>query len=305
MPHPNARIAAEQAARKAAKGSQPVAKLSKPVKRAVNRLINAKKETNYRSQVMTPADAPLEIWGDIYPQGSGGGPAGPAQVYAVLPDLQQNDTTQPTQSTDYNRIGEKVMPTKFYTDLELMFNNTRPVIGGGGQLDQASWDITVHVWYGFVRKYKNNADIIANSVSIAQNLLDNGAGTKLRWLGGPTDHQLKINTEYFSGLKHKKVRMYRPLGTQNDATLTGGVTTYFPQKLNKTMRLSYKTPKSLVYNENNTVPENYAPILIIGYQHNDNTQAANTWIPAGAPALATEAPAIIAMIRSHLFFKDG
>lgn len=282
-----------------------VAKLAKPVKRAVTRLIRSTQETKYRSQVMTPADAPLEIWGDIYPQGTGGGPNGPAQVYNVLPDLQQNDTTQPTQSTDYNRVGEKVNPVRFYVDLELMFNNTRPVVGGAGVLDQASWDLTAHIWYGYVKKYKSPTDVIANNVMIAQNLLDNGAGTKLRWLGGPTDHQLKLNTEYFSGLKHKKVRMYRPLGTQNDATLVGGVTTYFPQKLEKTMRLIYKTPKTLVYNENNTVPENYAPILIIGYQHNDNTQAANTWIPAGTPALATQAPALLAMIRSHLFFKDS
>lgn len=274
---------------------KPVARLSKPVKRAVNTLINRKMETKYVSQVMTLTgeDPIVEIYGDVYPNGT---PNGPVQLWPIVPDVSEGDT-------EFTRDGVKIFPKSLVADVDLKFNNKTSAIGGNGTLDDCSWDITAHVWWGYARRYKNSDDINANKVAIVENMLEDGQGASVRWLGGPLDHQLHQNNEFVS-LKHTAVRMFRPLGVQNTGTLAGGVTTYYPQIIERSLKCRFKCPKSFKYNENLSQPENYAPFIIIGYQHNDNTQAANTY-GVSPPLLATQAPALIASIRSHLYFKDA
>jgi len=280
------------------KAVKPVARLTKPVKRAVTRLIDSKLETKYVAQDKLPLSeggaATKEIYGDTYPGAN-------AQVFPVLPDVPEGNET-----TEYTREGVKIQPTRFEADLALFFNNLRKDVGGSSWIDQCSWDINVHVWYGFCRKYKQSADIVANSVLIAENLLDEGNGATRRYSGTPLEAQFKLNKEYMVGMKHKVVRMYRPLGTQNDATTAGGVTSYWPQTISKMLKLKFKTPKSLMFNESNTQPENYAPFVIIGYEHNDNTQASNNYTAPGTqPATILNAPALLCAIKSHLWFKDA
>lgn len=272
---------------------KPIARLSKPVKRAVNTLINRKMETKYVSQVMTGEEGPLVIYGDVYPQGT---PNGPVQLWPITPDVSEGDT-------EFTRDGVKIFPKSLVADVDLKFNNKTSAIGGNGTLDDCSWDVTAHVWWGYARRYKNSDDINANKVAIVENMLEDGQGNSVRWLGGPLDHQLHQNNEFVS-LKHTSVRMYRPLGQQNTATLAGGVTTYYPQVIQRSIKCRFKVPKSFKYNENLSQPENYAPFVIIGYQNNDNVQAANTY-GVDPPLLATQAPALIASIRSHLYFKDA
>lgn len=272
---------------------KPIARLSKPVKRAVTTLINRKMETKYVSQVMTGEEGPLEIFGDVYPQGT---PNGPVQLWPITPDVSEGDT-------EFTRDGVKIFPQSLVADVDLKFNNLTQAIGGNGTLDDCSWDVTAHVWWGYARRYKNSDDINANKVAIVENMLEDGQGNSVRWLGGPLDHQLHQNNEFVS-LKHTAVRMYRPLGQQNTATLAGGVTTYYPQVIQRSIKCRFKVPKSFKYNENLSQPENYAPFVIIGYQNNDNVQAANTY-GVKPPLLATQAPALIASIRSHLYFKDA
>lgn len=274
------------------------ARLSKPVKRAVNQLINRKLETKYTAQYMTGAEgAPVDIYGDVWPQGTGGGPNGNPQLWVVMPDVNEG-----TQTTEYTREGVKISPTKLVADLDLKFNVKAAL--ASGNIDQASWDITAHIWYGYARRFKNNDDVNANKVNIVENMLEVGDGTTTRWLGTPIMDQFRINREFVS-LKHKKVRMYRPLGSQNTATLAGGVTTYYPQVINKTFKLSFKCPKTLMFNELQDSPENYAPFVIIGYRHNDGSQASNTYVATPPFANVAQVPALQAVIRSHLYFKDA
>lgn len=280
-------------ARQRRKGRRTNRILSKPVKRAINRMINGKMETKYVSQVMTPEGGPVSIYGDVYPQGT---PNGPVQLWPITPDVSEGDT-------EFTRDGVKIFPKSLVADVDLKFNNNESAIGGNGTLDDASWDITAHVWWGYARRYKNSDDIIANKVAIVENMLEDGQGASVRWLGGPLDHQLHQNNEFVS-LKHRSVRMFRPLGTQNTGTLAGGVTTYFPQVIERKLKCRFKLPKSFKYNENLSQPENYAPFVIIGYQHNDNTQAANAY-GVSPPLLPTQCPALITSIRSHLYFKDA
>lgn len=269
----------------------------KAVATIAKRVFNRNTETKYLAydQFETAKD----IFGDTIPS------SGPAQLFAVMPPVPEATTA----ANEYTRTGVKIQPTRLEVDVELFFNNNHPTVGGaigGPLLDTASWDITVHMFYGYVRKYKQNADVIANSQLICSNLLDLGDGSTTRWDGSPTAHQLKLNKEYMSGMKRKVFRMSRPLGEQNTGSVAGGVTTYFPQKINKTVKLLFTPPKTLMFNETNDEPENYAPVLIIGYQHNDNTQASNAWIASGVvPGDVLRAPALSVYIKSHLWFKDA
>lgn len=277
--------------RKAARKAKTVRTLRPVQRKAVatiaQRVVNRARETKYVGQAIF--EQPIPIYGDIVPTGTV-----TPQIFEALPDLQQG-------TAEYQRDGVKVEPKRLTCDMDLRFNNKTSVLNGGATLDQSAWDIDVHIWYGYVRRYKNYADIVANAANICNNLLDNGLGTTLRWGGGPYDHLNRVNNEWFS-VKHKVIRMYRPLGVQNTASTAGGVTTYFPQEIHKTVRLGFKLPKALMYNENNATPENYAPVVIVGYQHRDATQAANSTTDT---TTLLGKPALMMNIKNHLFFKDA
>lgn len=262
----------------------------------VKRMLNRQGEVKYVAGFATPGEngAPVPIYGDVWPQGTGGGPNGNVQLYTVPPSLSEG-------VDDYQRIGTKINVAKVCADLDVKFN-TNPAISG--IIDQASWDVTCHVWYGFVKRYKNEADILGNQAAIVDAMLDDGEGNLFRWLGGPHDQMYRLNNNYVT-LQHKKFRMYRPLGTQNDGTVAGGVTTYFPQTIAKRMRLTFKHPKVLRYNEGTSFPQNYCPIIIIGYQHNDDSQASNTYVVGGTYLLPTQVPALEAVIRTHMWYRDA
>lgn len=277
--------------RKMARMPRPAAKtIAKIAKRVFNRNV----ETRYVSQYITGSNAtdatPASIYGDVYPQGT---PNGNVQLWTVLPDVSEG-------TAEFERIGVKISPTGLVADVDLTFNERN---GLAGVISTLSWDVTVHVWWGYCRRFKNNVDVQANKVVIVNNMLEDGQGNSLRWLGGPLDHQLRENKEYIQ-LKHRAVRMFRPLGIQNTATNSGGVTTYFPQVIHKTMKCRFNPAKVLKYNEDQSTPENYAPFIIIGYQNNDGTQAANTYT-TDPYTLATQVPALQAVVRSHLYYKDA
>lgn len=276
--------------------------MTKPAVKAVakiaTRVFKRNLETKYVAGYMTGAEGvPVDIYGDVWPQGTGGGPNGNPQLWCALPNVNEG-----TQTTEYTREGVKINPTSLVADLDLKFNTKAAL--ASGDIDQASWDITAFVWYGYCKRYRNNDDINANKVNIVENMLEVGDGTTTRWLGSDTMDQFHQNKE-FVNLKLKKVRMYRPLGGQNTGTLAGGITTYYPQVINKTMKLRFKTPKSLKYNELMSTPENYAPFIIIGYRHNDASQASNTYVVSPPFANVAQVPALQAVVRSHLYFKDA
>lgn len=289
MPVPRRRRNRANAARP--RKSVPRVASSKALARTVNRIVKRAGETKYCAQFMTNADsAPVPIYGDVYPQGT---PNGNVQLWQTLPIVNQG-------TGDFERIGTKINPTKLCADLDVKFNTDNAI---AGLIDQVSWDVTVHVWYGIVKRFKAVPEVVANKPIIVSNMLEDGQGNLTRWLGGPSDQMFKTNSSYLT-VKHKKFRMYRPLGIQNTGTNAGGATTYFPQTIAKRMRLYFKTPKALRYDEGQSYPEGYAPFVIIGYQNNDETQASNAYT-TNPYTLATQVPALLATVKAHLFYKDG
>lgn len=279
-------------AKKVAKTLAP--RTRKAVASIAKSVLNRKLETNYVAEDYS--SEPINIFGDTTPVvASGGGYTAQPQLFGTLPGI----VVGPGSA---ERKGDKVSPIRHVADLTLWFNNQVQDTSHAGPLDQCAWDITAHIWYGTCKRYKRQSDVLTNRQDLLDNLLEDGGGGTVRFAGGAADHEFPVNTEIFN-LKHKTVRMFRPYGNQNIGDLAGAQTTYFPQVIRKTMRLSFKPPKVLKFADDGAgEPEDYAPFVIVAYQHNDYSQAANG---KGATESYLWKPAIQMMLRNHIWYKDA
>lgn len=230
------------------------------------------------------------IYGSTIPTG------GLGQLYGCLPQVGEG-------SASFERDGLKISPVKHRTDLRFVFNDDA-LITGSVPASKAGWDITVHVWYGTVRRFKNITDAtdptLANEILV--NILDNGEGITLPFQGRLAEETLAQNKEFVT-LKHKQFRMYKNAGLANVLdTVSPSLGT--PMILEKRLSLSFKPPKVLQYkDEDQLFPENYAPFMIVGYCHNDGTQAANALYNPLAPSILN-IPAVKMYQADKLWFKD-
>lgn len=277
----------KRAAKKAPAKAVPK-KARKAMAQIATRVFNRKVETNYIAENQEP----IAIYGDTLPGG------GSAQLYTCVPDISQGDES-------LMRDGNKVSPVKHRTDLQFVFNDD-PQIDVGGTATPASragWDITVHVWYGFAKRYKSVTDVAAGATSILAQMLDVGNGAQSRFTGLMSDELFVVNKDFLN-LRYKKTRLYKNAGQANVLDTTSpSLGTPFHQGTR--MSLSWKPPKVLTYkDENSTVPENYAPFIIVGYSHNDGTQASD--VANTGPTTVITAVSAIKMTRSDkLWFKDA
>lgn len=230
------------------------------------------------------------IYGDTYPTG------GATQVYACMPQVIQ----QVAEADD--RRGIKIQPTKHVTDLqfilsdELLYGSSAP----GVRLDSLAWDVTVHVWYGMVKRYRSTDDVNANKVFIASNLFEIDSGNQVRFSGRIEDLMNERNKE-FGTLKHKSFRLMKSAGNAN----TGTTDQYQPAITQRKLRIPWKVPKNLKYADDTAFyPENYAPFILVGYHHNDGTQASNS-NNAGETTNISQLPAVKMLQVNKLWFKDA
>lgn len=266
--------------------------LTKPARTAVAKIaqqvLNRAVETKY---VAVNQDA-IAIYGDTSPGG------GSNQVFTCLPDVSQGDES-------LMRTGNKLTPKRHTTQLQFTFNDD-PQIDVGGvntSASKAGWDIQIHVWYGFCRRYKSVSDIAANTAQILSEMLDVGNGAQSRFTGLMSDELFEVNKEFLQ-VRHKTARLYKNAGLDNALdTVAPSLST--PETLCSRMNLSWKTPKVLNYkDEGAVIPENYAPFIIVGYSHNDGTQAsdqANT----GPTTNVLQVSAVKMWKTDKLWFKDA
>lgn len=277
----------KRAAKKAPAKAVPK-KARKAMAQIATRVFNRKVETNYIAENQEP----IAIYGDTLPGG------GSAQLYTCVPDVSQGDES-------LMRNGNKISPVKHRTDLQFVFNDD-PQINVGGTATPAStagWDITVHVWYGFAKRYKSVTDVAAGATSILAQMLDVGNGAQSRFTGLMSDELFVVNKDFLN-LRYKKTRLYKNAGRANVLDTTSpSLGTPFHQGTR--MSLSWKPPKVLSYkDETSTIPENYAPFIIVGYSHNDGTQASD--VANTGPTTVITAVSAVKMIRSDkLWFKDA
>lgn len=256
------------------------------VAKIATRVFNRKTETKYTAQFLTE---PQDIYGSTFPSG------GLVQLYTCLPDVTPGDD-------EWQRDGVKISPTRHTTDLDFTFNPRLVTANPAGQkVDTLAWDLTVHVWYGYARRFKSCVGVQANDTVLIGQHLEDGQGNNVQWTGAALDHMNQLNKEVMV-LKHKKFRMFRPQGDQN--TADGTQQTYFPQVIRKQITLGWKPPKTLLYNDGQNVPDNYAPFIIVGYQHNDFSPASYLVYNPSSPSVVNT-PALQMAIKNHIWFKDA
>lgn len=273
------------------------------VTKIARRVVNRKLETKYAGADIPTSVSPSPyqaLYGAVLPTG------GVGQLFTCLPQIAQGDST-------FARQGNKIQPTRHSTDLRFVFNEDNTALQytppGGSTTDypiaQAGWDITVHVWYGFAKRFKRVTEVAtqANTTAILQTMLQDGQGNSQEWNGLLTDELLDLDREVVT-MKHKSFRMYKNAGLANVGDpVSPSLTT--PMVTHHRMRINWKVPKTLLYAQDDSlVPENYAPFVVIGYCHNDGTQASNTG-NTGPTSDLTKLPAIKFYKADKLYYKDG
>jgi len=248
-------------------------------------------ETRYVQQV--PAQY-QSIYGSVLPAVNTGGSTAPPQLFDCLPDTLQG-------SEDFNREGNIIQPVKHTTDVRCVFSSV-PIDSSGTTADKAGWDITVHCWYGYVKRYKGITDVIANATPILGNMFVNGLGTTTYFTGSSMDEFLELNKDYVS-FKHKKVRMFKNGGAANVLDAVQPVQ-QMPTNEVARFHLNWKVPKAIHYGSDGaTLPEDYAPVIVLGYNHNDYSVASSQTYTTGAPTIGN-VPAIMFRKTDKLWFKD-
>lgn len=283
-------------------GARLTKRTRKTVASIAKRVFNRKVETKYAGVDMPSSYSPnpfQAIYGAVLPTG------GVGQLFTCVPQITQGDTT-------FERQGNKINPTRHTTDLRFVFNEDAALqyTPSGGSptnypIAQAGWDITVHVWYGFAKRFKRVSEIagVANTTNILQTMLQDGQGNSQEWNGLLTDELLDIDREVVT-MKHKKFRMYKNAGLANVGDpISPSLTT--PMSTAHSLHINWKPPKTLLYGEDSSlVPENYAPFIVIGYCHNDGTPASNTG-NSGATSDLSRIPAIKFFKADKLYYKDA
>lgn len=267
-------------------------KLSKPATRAVAKIAKAVMKRSTETQYICDNhslnwDA---VYGDTVPSSGGS-----TQIWTCLPQIVEAGGEE-----SYGRRGVTIQPVKHTTDLQFAFA-TEALIPGEPptRLDSVAWDVSVHIWYGYVRRYKSCDDVNGNKPFIANNLFEIDGSNQTRFSGRLVDLMFERNKE-FAGLKHKTFRMFKDAGNANTLSSFD-----FPAVTQKKIRLNFKAPKTLKYADDTSFyPENYAPFVIIGYCHNDMTQASNVNNPGPTTNIA-QLPALTVCRVNKVWFKDA
>lgn len=283
---------AKRATRKAKAVKALAPKARKVVAKIAKRVMNRKVETKFLFN--NPERNYDAIYGDSVPSYS---TTPLAQLYTCLPQITQGDDAE-------DRVGNHINPVRHTTDLRFVFNEDALITTATGNVPaaQAGWDITVHIWYGYARRYKTVDDANTNGVFICANAFEDGAGNPVRWSGRLLDETFVLNRDFVQ-MKHKKFRMYKNAGLANALDVVAPSLST-PMAESKRVQLVWKAPKVLRYPaDSSLIPENYAPIMIVGYCHNDATQASNT-LNAAPTSNILQIPAVKMLKVDKLYFKD-
>ena len=174
------------------------------------------------------------------------------------------------------------MPTKLYTDLTVGYQAT----------DISCNEVIVTIYYGTTRAGKTWQ--ASTPIQSAGDLLDNGDGTTSSFSGIKSDLLYPIN-KAMNNARQITFRLGKSEGLLNPsgALLQGAYATSNGGSFKK-LRLNFKPPKSLVYDQTTYVwPSNYAPWYAISFTRVDDIQTSS--IDVGRINVSS---------LNHMYFKD-
>lgn len=250
--------------------------LTKVQKAEVVALTKQPEETKYRAEDLYPPAGPANPTLGTFQQFTSA-ITSPAELYACIPRLQQG-------TDDFNRVGNRISPVECHVDVMLNCTTSN---------NNQSVDVFAHVFMLQATAVKSLDNLTA--VPINQ-LFENGSGGYISADGTTNMSMYPLNRTAFKILHHKKIRLYKPFGQQNNraAPSAGGTDgTIAACTGNKRIRLKVPLPKQLKYDvASQSYPLNAAPFFCVAWEYNDQS---------GDSAPITS---IYVQARTHLRYKD-
>lgn len=186
---------------------------------------------------------------------------------------------------DFQRVGEKIMPTSLKTTLNFGYKAT----------DVSCNEIIVVVYYGTTKAGKTWQ--AGTPIQSANDLLDNGDGTTGAFIGQKSDLLYPINKD-MNNAKRLVFRMGKSSGVLMDngsaAVLNGAFSTSNGTSFAQ-CTLTFKPPKALYYEAAaNLWPSNYAPWYAVSFTRVDDQ----------ATSAVLDDKLLVVSALNHMYFKD-
>lgn len=214
-------------------------------KQIVRKLLGKQVETKYRG------DWYRTVWAYMNSQILGAN-----QWYPCLPSVLQG-------TDEHQRVGDSVVPKKIQTKILLRLIPEDV----DAQFKQAdAKDVSVVIYYGYVRRHKSIPDVMAASADVCNNLLDYGDGTNTTFDGTMENSQLPLNVRAVN-MKRKVIRLVKGHGNANSQSADGRDTQLgFPYREQATVTLRFKHKSKFKYDASaDPYPQDYAPVVAFGY----------------------------------------
>lgn len=249
-------------------------KARKNLKALVAKVLKGQSETKYVSNALADNTTPLT-----------------ANWYAPV-NLTTVGTYHPaipavTQGVgDFQRIGNKIMPTSLKTTLNFGYKAT----------DVSCNEIIVTVYYGTTKAGKTWQ--AGTPIQSPNDLLDNGDGTTGAFTGMKADLLYPIN-KAMNNAKRIIFRMGKTEGVLMDNGGSGAVANGAYATSNggsfHSLTLTHKPPKALVYDQTGYQwPSNYAPWYAVSFTRVDDRATSN----------ALDNQLLVVSALNHMYFKD-
>jgi hypothetical protein len=249
-----------------------VAKISKPLKNAIQKVINSDIETKF----VTGYQSPTTYNGTILTKAEWMYPL--PMVYQVGDPASLNSL-----GNSSNRIGDTIRPLSLKVHITVSLSDL---------MDETA-DIYVNLFVFTAKFAKSLEGVQSADTPGAGTFLDTGNGSLGAWLGNTTDLGLPINLRQYTPIKVYRFRLAKGAGHMNeglftDATCNGSSTTF------RHFVCNIPCPSTLRYsNDTDTLPQNFCPIMAVGYTHMDGTAADSV------------TQNLRLAYRSNLYFKDA
>lgn len=254
-------------------GTRTTRVVAAPVKTYVKREINRNVETKYVAQQPFNSQSGL-----LNVTNFTAGITGNNECYALIPPVVQGDG-------DHNRVGNSIKPVSLHVKgfVSITGNNLSSVF-----IDVDIWCLTSKT----LKSQFQEGSLDMNS------LLNVGNGLNASYDGSFYNSVMPINTSLFTVLKHRRIRLMKAYGNGNTAICGGTDETavYSQERMSALFNFKIPMPAKLKYDlDAQTVPSNYYPFMVIGYNSPSNCDASgigNTY-------------RIVATAQSQFYFKDA
>ena len=248
-----------------------VAKLGKPMKRAIKSLINGTQETKYRAQTLHNASGSSVLTEFT---GFTSGITGTGEIYSLIPALNEG-------TGSWQRDGVVVFPKKLRVHLN--------IVSTANNLKNADYMV-----YAFFLECPQVKDFANSSAIPITSLMDDGNGSHTSFDGTSATSLYTVNRQSFRVIRVIKKRIIYNV-PQVVSSQTQSVA-QDPSINHHSVSLDIPLPKKFVYaTEAASWPNNYAPFFCLGFID-------NSWYGDHAPGL-TESVQVEG--RSELWFKDS